>query len=146
MKRSRLCKRPRGRPFGRGADHPIYMLASRMASLRTLEAAYEQRISALSESFPSKPRIAEETFDTANEPFAHSVSPEALVRDVQQEFQRHYFGEFYEPGISEAMRGCVPCRRQIPNYPQFIRHLVADVIPASLRKATSAVPLDRSPA
>jgi hypothetical protein len=125
MKRERTRKKPRGRPFGKGPDHPSYRLAERVAKLRVLQAAYEPKISALPDSATSKP------------PAINSRDPETLIRDAQQELHRHHFGEFYEPGIPQPITGSVSCRRVIPSYPHFVKHLIADVTPAALRKATN---------
>jgi hypothetical protein len=72
------------------------------------------------------------------------MDADKIISAVQAELQRHTFDTFMdEPpsivqgGKSVVVSGCPACKKQMQSVNQFMRHLLEDVVPATIRKAVS---------
>ena len=69
------------------------------------------------------------------------MDAETIIKAVQTELQRHTFDTFMdEPpsivrgGKGIVVSGCPVCKKQMQSVNQFLRHLLEEVLPATIRK------------
>ena len=72
------------------------------------------------------------------------MNADTIIAALQQELQRHTFDTFMdEPpsivrgGKDVVVSGCPVCKKQMQSVAQFMRHLIEDVLPATIRKAAT---------
>jgi len=72
------------------------------------------------------------------------MDADTIISAVQAELQRHSFDTFLDEtpslargGKGVVISGCPACKKQMQSVAQFMRHLLEDVLPATIRDALS---------